>query len=192
VRPRLSYLLAVVGLAPVMGLLPVPVWLRVAVAITFVLAMFALSARYGEEIEGCLEWLEFRIRRKGSSPRRVDLHKKLLKVGAACIAFVSVASLVLAVSIGPPTGLPGDIPPPAAADRSRITHASGLQAVLGVANVTAQDDTYYPYRIAKVDQVAKAHLSVRNLNSDGKSITVIRIALNMPQKEGKTQKIGQL
>lgn len=189
-HPRQSYLLAVIGVAATAGLLPVPVWLRLTAAVAFVLGMIALSARYGKEIERGLGWLDVKLGRNSSRPRRVDLRKKLLKVSAVCSVLVSVASIVLAVSIGPPTGLPGDTTEPAPVDRSRASHAGGLQAVLGVANVTTQDVTYYPTRRAKVDQVVKAQFSIKNTNENGLPITGLRIAFDIPQEQGKSQQVG--
>jgi len=182
--------LAVVGLAPTAGLLPVSVGLRVAIAIAFVLAMIAVSGRYGEEIEQGLAWFDARLGRKHSAPRRLDPGRKFLKISVVCTVLAAVSSFVLAVSIGPPTGLPGDSGETNLVDRSKLSHPSGLEASLTVANVTAGDGDYRASTLAQVDQVVKGQLSVKNTNDDGLPLTGVRVALGLPQKTGKAQNLN--
>jgi len=51
------------------------------------------------------------------------------------------------------------------------------------------DDEYHPSRLAKVDDILKVQLSVKNTNDNGHLLTGVRIALILPDESGKTQRL---
>jgi len=164
--------------------------IAVVTFITVFITGLTLTARYGDAIERGLTWFEDRLGRTKKQSRQVDARRGALNLGSLCTVLVAIGSLVLAVSIGPPTGLPGDEPEAKDVDTSRVAHPAGLEVENRVANVTTGDTEYFPFRDALVDDVLKVQLGVRNTNETGLPITGVGIALGVPDDRGTKQELG--